>query len=58
MKFKRWFHYFEARADNGNLAGVTIAGVDTLRNHTRTSSQLWLDSVVPLGESFVALQSK
>ena len=30
----------------------------TLRNHARTSSQLWLDSVVPLGQSFVALQSE
>jgi hypothetical protein len=29
-----------------------------LRNHARTSSQLWLDSVVPVGQSFVALQSK
>ena len=29
-----------------------------LRNHARTSSQLWLDSVVPLGQSFMALQSK
>ncbi len=29
-----------------------------LRNHARTNSQLWLDRVVPLGESFVALQSK
>jgi 6-phosphofructokinase len=31
---------------------------EDLRNHARTSSQLWLDSVIPLGESFVALQSK
>ena len=29
-----------------------------LRNHARTSSQLWLDSVVPLGQSFMTLQSK
>lgn len=29
-----------------------------LRNHARTSLQLRLDSVVPLGESLVALQSK
>ena len=30
----------------------------SLRNHARTSLQLWLDSVVPFGQSFVALQSK
>ena len=32
--------------------------VGDLRNQARTSSQLWLDSVVPLGESFAAMQSK
>jgi O-antigen ligase len=29
-----------------------------LRNRARTSSELWLDRLVPLGESFVALESK
>jgi hypothetical protein len=32
--------------------------ITTLRNHARTSSQLGLDRVVPLGQSFVVLQSK
>lgn len=30
-KFQGWFHYFEARADNGSLTAITIAGVDTLK---------------------------
>ena len=29
-----------------------------LRDHARTSLQLWLDGVVPFGKSFMALQSK
>jgi hypothetical protein len=39
MKFQRRFHYFEARADNGNLAAVTIAGVDTLKAASWPSSK-------------------
>ena len=45
----------------GNKVVYSIVLTDAknpLRNHARTSSQLWLDSVVPVGQSFVALQSE
>src|SRR5579864_4981567 len=34
------------------------SSLSCLRDHARTSLQLWLDGVVPLGQRFVALQSK
>jgi hypothetical protein len=38
--------------------GTDCKFISTLRNHAKTILQLWLDSVVPFGKSFVALQSK
>ena len=39
-------------------SGRYVRLVHSLRNHARTSLQLRLDGVVPLGQSFMAVHSK
>jgi hypothetical protein len=41
-----------------SLSPEHSGGKSCLRSHPRTSLQLWLDGVVPLRQSFMALQSK